>query len=179
LFHHPLPKDWFFVTVIPEIDRGLSGENEIRAFLQLPAAPSHMVEKISWLLLMKMLPAVLEKDIANFGQALTSIQRIVGDCFSSVQGGRYASPVSEKLVDFMLERGAVGIGQSSWGPTVYGLIEGREHARRLEQEVQTYLDSLCGGQIFCVRPRNRGATICESTEDARHTSLGSAPGNEN
>jgi beta-ribofuranosylaminobenzene 5'-phosphate synthase len=161
LFQHPLPKDWFFVTVIPEADPGMSGEKEDSAFLQLPEAPSHLVEKISWLLLMKMLPAIVEKDIANFGQALTSIQRIVGDCFASVQGGRYASPVSEKVVEFLLDRGAAGTGQSSWGPTVYGLVRGREHARRLGKEVRIFLNGLGGGQILCVQPQNRGAIIRE------------------
>jgi len=175
LFRQALPKDWYFVTVIPETDRGLSGEKEVQAFAELPKAPSHMIEKISWLLLMKMLPAVVEKDIANFGRALTGIQRIVGDCFASVQGGRFATPISEKLVDFMLDRGAAGVGQSSWGPTVYGLVKGKDHARQLEQDVRIFLDCSGGGQIFCLQPQNRGATIRESAEGALHTSLGQRP----
>jgi beta-RFAP synthase len=161
LFRHPLPKDWSFVTVIPKTDRRISGESEARAFLELPRAPAPMVERISWLLLMKMLPAVVEQDIENFGRALTEIQRIVGDCFASIQGGRYASPASEKLVDFMLDRGAAGVGQSSWGPTVYGLIKGRERARRLVHEVKAYLTDLGGGDAFYTKPRNCGARLRE------------------
>lgn len=161
LFRHPLPKDWFFVTVIPKTDRRISGESETRAFLELPRAPASLVERISWLLLMKMLPAVVERDIENFGRALTEIQRIVGDCFASVQGGRYASYVSEKLVDFMLERGASGAGQSSWGPTVYGLIQGKGQARRLAKEVEAVLSGLGGGDVLCLQPRNRGARLRE------------------
>jgi beta-ribofuranosylaminobenzene 5'-phosphate synthase len=102
---------------------------------------------------------LVEKDIANFGRALTSIQCMVGDCFASVQGGRFANPISEKLVDFMLGRGAAGIGQSSWGPTVYGLVEGSKKARHLAKEAQAFLDDLGGGQIYCVQPQNRGVTI--------------------
>lgn len=166
LLKQPMPKDWYFVTIIPKMDPGLSGEKEQGAFLKLPVAPSGMVAKISWVLLMKMLPALLEKDIANFGQALTHIQCMVGDCFASAQGGRFAAPILEKLVDFLLANGAAGAGQSSWGPTVYGLIQGKEQGQKLKQDVQTYLDELGGGQAFCVQPNNRGARIRAMTPSA-------------
>ena len=159
LFRHAMPKHWFFVMIIPETGPGFSGAKEQSAFLQLPVAPSSLVEKISWVLLMKMLPALVEDDIANFGQALTSIQNMVGDCFASVQGGRFATPILEKLVGFLLERGAAGAGQSSWGPTVYGLVDGEERARRLAQEVRNYLAGLGGGSIFCVQAQNRGVQV--------------------
>jgi beta-ribofuranosylaminobenzene 5'-phosphate synthase len=166
LFKHPMPQDWFFVAIIPKADPGFSGEKEQGAFLQLPVAPSNLVEKISWVLLMKMLPALIERDIANFGQALTRIQYMVGDCFASAQGGRFAAPLLEKLVDFLLEKGAAGAGQSSWGPTVYGLIQGKEQARTLASEAQIFLDGLGGGQALCVRPHNRGAQIRKITASA-------------
>jgi beta-ribofuranosylaminobenzene 5'-phosphate synthase len=159
LFRHPMPKNWFFVVIIPETAPGFSGAKEHSAFLQLPVAPSSVVEKISWVLLMKMLPALVEKDIANFGQALTSIQNMVGDCFASVQGGRFATPVLEKLVGFLLEKGAAGAGQSSWGPAVYGLVDGKERARKLARETRIYLAGLGGGKVFCAQPQNRGAHI--------------------
>ena len=159
LFRHPMPGDWQFVVAVPALGPGFSGEKEHSAFLQLPVAPSGLVEKISWVLLMKMLPALVEKDIANFGRALTSIQCMVGDCFASAQGGRFATPVLEKLVEFLLENGAEGAGQSSWGPTVYGLVSGKERAHTLTRQVQSYMDSMGGGTAFCVRPRNRGAQV--------------------
>jgi beta-ribofuranosylaminobenzene 5'-phosphate synthase len=161
LFRKPIPRDWFFVTVIPARHQGFSGEQENRAFLDLPRAPSHLVDKISRVLLIKMLPALVEEDIESFGQALTSIQCMVGDCFSSVQGGRFANPISGKIVDFLLDRGAAGIGQSSWGPTVYGLVKGKEKARQLAKEAQRFLDTAGGGQTLCVQPQNRGARILE------------------
>jgi beta-RFAP synthase len=170
LFRHSLPKDWIFVTVIPASTRGLNGEKENQAFLQLPQAPASLVEKISRVLLIKMLPALVEKDIGNFGQALTDIQCMVGDCFASVQGGRFANPVSEKVVDFLLAKGAAGIGQSSWGPTVYGLVKGKAKARMLAWETQLFLNSLGGGYVFRVQPQNRGAQV---REISRQSAVGS------
>jgi beta-ribofuranosylaminobenzene 5'-phosphate synthase len=159
LFHHNVPEDWNFVVVIPNADQGFSGDRERCALMQLPEAPSRLVEKISRLLLMKMLPALVEKDIANFGQALTGIQCMIGDCFAPVQGGRYATPLLEKVVGFLLEKGAVGAGQSSWGPAVYGLVDGRTRAQQLEKEVKIFLANRGGGEAYCVQPRNRGAQI--------------------
>ena len=159
LFKQSIPKNWYFVVVIPNSDAGLSGRKETQAFSALPLAPVALVEKISRVLLIQMLPALVEKDIAVFGQAMTRIQLMVGDCFSSVQGGRFANPVSERMVEFMLSRGAAGIGQSSWGPTVYGLVEGKERALKLLQDVMSKLESLGGGNAFPVRARYRGAQV--------------------
>jgi beta-ribofuranosylaminobenzene 5'-phosphate synthase len=159
LFQHPVPKDWRFVTAIPGKVQGFSGERENSAFLRLAKPGSQQVEKISWLLLMKMLPALVENDIESFGQAMTDIQRMVGECFASVQGGHFSNPVSEKLIEFLLDRGAVGAGQSSWGPAVYGLVAGNGPARQLMKEVRGFLISQGGGDVFCVQPRNRGAII--------------------
>jgi beta-RFAP synthase len=161
LFRQPMPDEWFFIVVIPKTAPGFSGAKEQSAFQRLPVAPASLVEKISWVLLMKMLPALVEKDIANFGQALTSIQNMVGDCFSSIQGGRFASPILEKIVGLLLENGAAGAGQSSWGPAVYGVAEGGERAHRIAGRVKNHLDGFGGGEIFCVNARNRGAQIRE------------------
>lgn len=159
LFKKSIPKNWYFVVAIPSADAGLSGKWEVQAFSKLPTAPAALVEKISRVLLIQMMPAIVEKDIAGFGQAMTRIQLIVGDCFSSVQGGRFANPVSEKIVEYMLSRGAAGIGQSSWGPTVYGLVEGKDRAQKLLRDVRSRLDALGGGEAFPAQPHNRGARI--------------------
>jgi beta-ribofuranosylaminobenzene 5'-phosphate synthase len=159
LFQHPVPSNWRFVTAIPGKAQGFSGERENSAFLHLAKPGPQLVEKVSWLLLMKMMPALLENDIESFGQAMTDVQRMVGDCFASVQGGRFSNPVSEKLIEILLEKGAAGAGQSSWGPAVYGLVEGKEPARRLMNEVRGFLAGHGGGEVFSVQPRNRGAII--------------------
>jgi beta-RFAP synthase len=120
--------------------------------------PSH-VEKVSRLLLMKMLPALVEKDIINFGQALTEVQRLVGESFAGIQGGHFANPLSEQIINFLLERGAAGAGQSSWGPTVYGLVNGKAAASLLSNEAGKYLSSIGCGQSFYVQPDNHGARV--------------------
>ena len=157
LFRYPFPEGWYFIVVVPEGREGFSGEREHQAFQKLPDIAPALAEKICRLVLMKMLPSLVERDIVFFGQAITEVQRLVGDCFAVVQGGRYAYPLSEELIQFMLEKGAAGAGQSSWGPTVYALLEGEGHASQLLQDLQEWLADRRGAQVYCVRADNRGA----------------------
>jgi beta-ribofuranosylaminobenzene 5'-phosphate synthase len=89
---------------------------------------------------MKMLPSLVEGNIEGFGEALTEIQRLVGKTFSRYQTGIFHSRASETLVKFFLEMGAHGAGQSSWGPTVYGLVKGRRKSKDLESRTKDFLE---------------------------------------
>lgn len=133
-----LPDDWWFTVVTPEIEPGLSGEEEDRAFEEMPQPTAADAGQIARLLVMKMLPALEERDIVSFGEALTRIQELVGDSFAPVQGGRYANAVSGQLISYLLEQGALGAGQSSWGPTVYALVRGREAATDLGESLREF-----------------------------------------
>ncbi len=157
LFRHPVPEDWFFVVAIPKARPGLSGDVEQWAFQTLPPAPAPLVEKICRQLVIKMLPALVENDIVRFGQALTQIQQLVGDSFAAVQGGQFANPLSGQIIADMLEQGAYGAGQSSWGPTVYALVQGEGQARLLEGEIQAFLKAKGGGDVFHTQADSRGA----------------------
>lgn len=159
---HTFPEDWFMVVAIPSFKKGFSGKSEDQAFENLPSASAELVGRICRLLVMKMLPSLVERDIVNFGSALTEMQRLTGESFSSVQGGRFADPAVEETVKFMLKEGAYGAGQSSWGPTVYGLVEGRSEAESLCGKVQRFLDSVIGGYVFYTRSDNHGAVVRKS-----------------
>jgi beta-ribofuranosylaminobenzene 5'-phosphate synthase len=162
IFRHALPPEWRFVIAIPQTTPGISGESEKRAFDALPSTPSSLAEKISRLVLMKMLPSIIDQDILNFGAALTKVQRLVGDCFAGVQGGRFANNASDRIISFFLDQGACGAGQSSWGPAVYALVDGPSAAKRLEAETRQFLQGLDGGTTFAVPADNQGAQIAIS-----------------
>jgi beta-ribofuranosylaminobenzene 5'-phosphate synthase len=158
-FRHPLPQAWRFVVAIPQTLPGISGESEQRAFDALPSTPASLAEKISRLVLIKMLPSLIDQDILNFGAALTEVQRLVGDCFADIQGGRFANNSSDRIIGFFLDQGARGAGQSSWGPAVYALVDGPAAAQRLEEETQKYLQGLGGGTTLAVPADNFGAQV--------------------
>jgi beta-ribofuranosylaminobenzene 5'-phosphate synthase len=135
----PFPPDWRCVVAVPDSAQGVSGTLEAAAFRHLPPPPERDAERVAHLLLMALLPAVADADLATFGAALSAIQAITGRWFAPVQGGTFAPGPSEELVRRMGEWGASGVGQSSWGPAVYGIVEGEDAGRRLAERVRAAL----------------------------------------
>jgi beta-ribofuranosylaminobenzene 5'-phosphate synthase len=157
LMRHAMPDAWRCVLVVPAAEPGLSGGAEDAAFADLRPDPERSAE-IARVVLTALLPALVEADLAEFGAALSRLQRLVGDVFAPVQGATF-HPRAGPVVDALLALGAAGAGQSSWGPAVYGLVgseaQGREIARRLEAELGA------GGRAEVVCFDNRGARVEE------------------
>ena len=160
IFRRDVPEDWLFVIGLPEIDKGYSGDKEQTAFKKLKPPPSKMVAEASRLVLMKMIPSIIDKDIKSFGEAMTSLDEIFGDYWIKVQGGRYSHPRIEEGVNYLLNNGALGAGQSSWGPAFYGLTEGFEQAENLSSKLDTFLNKGENrGKSFITGADNKGAEI--------------------
>jgi beta-ribofuranosylaminobenzene 5'-phosphate synthase len=141
-----IPDSWRCVVAVPQGPRGLSGEAEARAFEQLPTPPDGEVERVSHLVLMQLLPALVEGDLSSFGGALSAVQRITGGWFAAQQGGVFAPGPTERLVADMAAAGASGVGQSSWGPAAYGLVESDAAASELAEQLRQTLGS--AGAVF-------------------------------
>jgi beta-ribofuranosylaminobenzene 5'-phosphate synthase len=158
IYRQPFPAEWRFVVAIPNLIEGLSNSQENHAFDRLSKMPAEDVGKICRLTLIKLLPALAEVDIENFGAALTRIQEIIGGYFAQVQGGKFTRADVTDIIEFMKETGAYGVGQSSWGPALYGVVKHKE-AKQALKEVKAYLNKGVGGQAFIVKANNKGATI--------------------
>jgi beta-RFAP synthase len=143
---YEVPEDWRCVVAIPPGSPGLSGEAEAAAFAQLPPPPEGEVERVSHLVLMQLLPALVQGDIGSFGAALSQVQRITGAWFAPQQGGIFAPGPGADLIRRLAEWGAVGVGQSSWGPAVYGLVDRSETGRSLALRCREFLGG--SGQVF-------------------------------
>lgn len=139
LARYQMPAGWRCVIAVPRGEPGLSGEAEAAAFDRLAPPSADEVERVAHLVLMQLLPALVEGDLPSFGQALTGVQRITGAWFADQQGGIFAPGPGEQLIGRMAEWGAVGVGQSSWGPAVYGLVEGAEPCAALAARVRAFL----------------------------------------
>src|SRR5918997_2717073 len=150
---HAVREAWRIVLVVPRAEPGLSGVAEAQAFGRLMPSAERSAA-IAQLVLTSLLPGLVERDIEEFGAALTRVQRLVGEAFAPVQGGRF-HPQSGALVEALLRGGAAGAGQSSWGPAVYGVV-GSEAAGR---ELVRRMDAVVGaeGSVELVEFDNRGA----------------------
>jgi beta-ribofuranosylaminobenzene 5'-phosphate synthase len=157
LAHYRIPAAWHYVVAVPSGGRGLSGEEEARAFEQLPAPPEGEPEQVAHLVLMQLLPALVEADLASFGQALSIIQRITGAWFAPQQGGVFAPGATGDLIELMASRGAAGVGQSSWGPAAYGLVGSSAAASLLSEELRDRLGRK--GEVFQGVFAPRGARV--------------------
>jgi beta-ribofuranosylaminobenzene 5'-phosphate synthase len=160
LAHHPMPEEWRLVLVVPHAEPGLSGVAEEEAFGRLVPSAERSAA-IAHLVLTSLLPALVEREVGEFGAALTRVQELVGDAFAPVQGGRF-HPQAAPLVEALLRGGAAGAGQSSWGPAAYGVVgseaAGRELARRMQDEVDA--------DVELVTFDNRGARVEQSPPPA-------------
>jgi beta-ribofuranosylaminobenzene 5'-phosphate synthase len=151
----PLSPHWRCVVAIPQDKGGIHGSAEEAAFAALPRPSDSDAQRVAHLVLMALLPAAAEADLKTFGCALTAIQSIVGKWFECAQGGVFAPGRSEELVRHMSEWGAAGVGQSSWGPAVYGIVTGEDAAAWLADRVRAFLGT--AGSVYEGPFRNEGA----------------------
>ncbi|MCL2115875.1 MAG: beta-ribofuranosylaminobenzene 5'-phosphate synthase [Methanobrevibacter sp.] len=116
---YDFPEDWGIVVAIPQADHSVTGEKEIDLFQNYCPVPVRDVEQLSHLILMNLLPFLLEKDINSFGSVINRIQNLG---FKKVEVSLQPKKV-KSLMENMVEWGAYGVGMSSFGPTVYGIID--------------------------------------------------------
>jgi beta-ribofuranosylaminobenzene 5'-phosphate synthase len=154
-----MPAEWRFILILDERDQGLHGTAEIEAFRTLPTFPAEEAARLCHWLLMKGLPALAERDIVNFGAVIAELQRSVGDHFAPAQGGRFTSRDVSEALGFLESRGAVGIGQSSWGPTGFCLVDEPRRAEALLAEARDRFGGRPGLRFILGTARNRGAEI--------------------
>jgi beta-ribofuranosylaminobenzene 5'-phosphate synthase len=139
---HPMPERWRCVLALPLGVEGLSGDAEERFFGQLRES-AHAEPSVSG-------------DIAEFGVALTQIQREVGSIFTAQQGGLF-HPSAAPLVDALHALGVGAVGQSSWGPSVYGIVDGPERAADVADRLRVAAGP--GTDVSAVDFDRRGARI--------------------
>ena len=170
LLHYDFPEDWSFLIVIPK-SRSFDETEELEVFEKLPTPQEKLVYEACYRILLGMAPAVVEKNIRAFGVNLTKLQEVVGAMFSQAQGGVF-QPHSAPLIEKLREMGAIGVGQSSWGPAVYALFdpEKRENIVKVLKEEILYDDSINEiegtmygvsewGEVYFTHADNKGAAV--------------------
>lgn len=124
-----LPEAWRVLLVTPGDPAGLSGVAERDAFAALEPTPPAAVEELTSLAEGQILPAARAGDLESFGEGVYRYGRRSGELFASVQGGVYATPAICRCVAALRSLGIAGVGQSSWGPTVFAVVQSAAAAR--------------------------------------------------
>jgi beta-ribofuranosylaminobenzene 5'-phosphate synthase len=152
---YPMPERWRCVLALPLGVEGLSGDAEDRFFSRLQES-DEAEPRVSRLLLTALLPGLLTGDIDEFGDALTQIQHEIGSIFAVQQGGVF-HPQAAPLVDALQALGVGAVGQSSWGPAVYGIVDGPERAADVAERLRVAAGA--GTDVSVVDFDRRGARI--------------------
>jgi beta-RFAP synthase len=131
---HPMPERWRCVLALPLDAEGLSGDAEKRFFDRLHEGTAGE-PSVSRLLLTALLPGLVTVDIEEFGAALAEIQRVIGSMFAAQQGGVF-HPRAAPVVEALHALGVGAVGQSSWGPAVYGIVSSPERAAEVADRLR-------------------------------------------
>lgn len=160
LARHPVPDTWRFLVIIPDANPGVSGmveEAELRAVIE--TADPRLTTKISTCIMHRLLPAIATGNIERFGDAVSELGRYNGQWYAAAQGGVYRPPVGRIIDELAATQVVTGAGQSSWGPTVYGVTD-HDRATAAREAATDALDTIgISGDVLVVRPRNTGAQI--------------------
>jgi len=162
LVRHSFPEQWRWVLITPAKLQGISGSRERQAFSKLPPIDQRATAEMCRLVMLGLLPALLDADINDFGQALYQLQLEVGRCFKQAQGGVYAHPLIEQIVAFAREQGVRGVGQSSWGPTLYAVTADEAAATQLTRGIRSQF-ALADDEIRITSGDNHGYTMRQMT----------------
>jgi beta-RFAP synthase len=129
------PEDWPILLIFDKDHSGVYGTQELLAFQNLPLFPEASAALLCRQVLMQALPAIAERDLPAFGQAIQALQAVTGDYFAPAQGGgRYTSSLVANVLSQLQANGVHCFGQSSWGPTGFAVFENQLEAEtRLNQ----------------------------------------------
>lgn len=136
--------DWKVALVIPKTKEEVAGAREVGIFQKYCPVSLAEVQKLSHLILMKILPSLLEEDIEAFGNGINRIQEIG---FKKIEVGLQPQEVRD-LMELCREY-SYGAGLSSFGPTIYCLPE---KERDLLKVVKGRAD------VIITKANNKGAT---------------------
>lgn len=153
------PEEWLIVLARAGSQPGMSGKPEQGVFDALgnPTEEDHRRDRLCRIALLGVLPALIQKDHASFGQALGEFNQVAGEPFAAWQGGDHMRG-SAPWLEFCRREKVFGVGQSSWGPTLFAVASGWDQAQYLEK---AWVEKGFGttDQIRIVKARNQGAKL--------------------
>ena len=155
------PAEWRFALLTPLKKSGRAGAEEDRAISNLPPVPRAVTQELEQLTTSQLIPALESHDFATFSEALYRYGCLAGKCFAPVQGGTFTSPETARLITWLRAQYIAGVGQSSWGPTVFALLPNSESAQKLHTTLRDKPEFL-DYEFVVAAAANQGAMVAVS-----------------
>lgn len=115
-----MSQQWRVVLVWPNHSERISGQRESEWIAKLSEQPNPARDKMFRLAEQIQAAAITHGDFENFVNLLDEYMAYAAQLFQRQQGGMYNGPEIAAAVRAAQDVGLRGVGQSSWGPTVFG-----------------------------------------------------------
>lgn len=156
IFRHNPPENWRFILLTPRTEQGAFGKKEIDLFSDNCPISENEVEKLSRLILVKILPAIVEKDIQSFGEGLTEMQTN----FTKFGMHRYKKGITNDLLNYTRNSQDIyGSGISSFGPTIFALTNDEQKAEKIVSELKETFPKIEFDLLLTSKVNTTGAKI--------------------
>lgn len=155
----PFPADWRVVLLRPAVNPLWHGDREQTAFgrTRTPAAAAATTDRLRRLAFDGLVPAARSGDFRTFSESVFAYNRAAGEPFAEDQGSLYAGPEVSGIIEELRGRGVTGVGQSSWGPTVFAFAADPAEGSALADRARTWLPSSVDIMVAAASPR--GAVV--------------------
>lgn len=152
LGRYEFPEEWDIIIAIPPYGLSIHDGEEINLFEKFCPLPIREVEQLSHIVFMNLIPFMIEKDIEGFGWCIDNINKIG---FQKAELTLYDERM-HNLMQTMRDAGAYGVGMSSFGPTIYTVVDERN-----KEDVLKATREFLGEEahIFVTKGQNTGYAI--------------------
>lgn len=155
LGHYDFPEDWDILVAIPTNTEHVNGKKEVNIFQANCPVNKSEVEQMSHIIFMNLIPFMLEHNIYEFGSCIDQIQN---KGFKKVEVS-LQPPKFLKLMEYMRDNGAYGVGMSSFGPAIYTVFD--KENKDIVKATRDYLNEEEGDTYFLSKAQNHGHEIVE------------------
>lgn len=155
LFQKDFPDEWKILCFEPCSHQKIFGETEYRLFRDNCPVSRLEVNELSAIVLMTMLPALVEKNLANFNFSIEAMQMIG---FKSVVW-KAQPQIVKNVKELITSEGLSGVGLSSLGNTMFLVVNSKDQI-----DIQNKLNSLfekkqINCSIWATSGNNQGAKV--------------------
>jgi len=149
------PSSWRAVIALPIVGNYAVSESREEPIMREPYV--HPKQRELYAAVVRLVSAAHLGLFDEFASSVEKIQELTGEYFSKWQGDIYCCEQSRSLAEKMKSLGLRGVGQSSWGPTVYGFASTPHVAERVSNELIRYMEDVgIKGNVWVTRISRSG-----------------------
>ncbi len=149
---YDFPEEWDIVVIIPPYGLSIHDGEEVDLFKKFCPLPKEEVEQLSHIVFMNLIPFLIEKDIEGFGGCIDEIHK---RGFQKAELTLYDERM-HNLMQHLRDAGAYGVGMSSFGPTVYSVVDDNNRNAVMNAAKEFLPEDT---PIFVTKAQNSGYTI--------------------